>query len=143
MILIIAMIVITCIAVYFLNKREDEEKNSFTTDCLVGLVLLGICLIPGLILFNILEHYNVLEEYKVIPVTSPLLILGFLAVWATWGKSGSGNKTPDKKDDFTAEAIVLAAVLSEDDSSDDSSSSNSSGSSSSSSSSSSDDFFIL
>ncbi len=140
MILIIAITVITCIAAYFLNKRNEEEQ-SFTTDCLIGLVLIGICLVPSLILMSVLEHFSVLEEYKVIPITLPLLTLGFLAVWATWGKSENGNDTDDKKDDFTAEAIILTAVLSENDSSNDSDSSSSSGSSSSSSSS--DDFFIL
>lgn len=143
MILIIAITVITCIAVYFLLKRDNEEKQSFTTECLIGLLLLGICLIPTLILMSVLGLSNALQEYKAVVITMPLLILSFIAVLATHSKSESGSGTDDKKDDFTAEAILLTAVLSENDNSDDSTSSNSSGSSSSSSSSNSDDFFFL
>lgn len=135
----ISIIAITCIASYFLIKR-DEDKQSFTADCLVSVILFGICIVPTFILMGALDHFNVLQEYKVIPITLPILTLGFLAVLATWGKPKNGSTTENKKDDFTAEAIVLTAVLSENDSSDESSSSNSSNSSSSSNS---DDFFFL
>jgi len=141
MLFIIATISITAvagIATYFLTKRNDEEQ-SFTTDCLMGLILLGICTVPTLILMGALDHFNVLEEYKAIPITLPLLILGFLVVWATWGDSKSGSDADDKKDDFVAEAIILTTVLSESENKSDSSN----GSSSSSSSSNSDDFFLL
>jgi uncharacterized membrane protein len=143
MILIIAITVITCIAAYLLIKQEDEKKQFFKTDFLIGILLLGVCAVPSLILMSVFEHFNVLQEYQVIPITLPILTLGFLAVCATWGDSKSGNATDNKKDDFTAETIVLTAVLSENSNSNDSDSSSSSGSSSSSSSSSSNDFFIL
>ena len=142
MILIITITVITFAAGYFLNK-QDEDTQSFSTDCLMGLILFGIMMIPALIVMSVLKHFNIYQEYRVLVIALPLLILGFFAIWATWGDSKSDGGADDKKDDFTSEAIVLTTVLSEDDTSKDSNHSNSSGSSSSSSSSNSDDFFIL
>ena len=138
--LLVVTIVITGIALYFLERIDDEHS---WVDFLTFVLIIGICAIPSLPIMITFDYFNVSKDHYTIPAVLPILIFGFLAVWATWGNPKSSKSTTDKKDDFTTEAIILATLLSENDSSDDSDSSNSSDSSHSSSSSSSDNFFIL
>ena len=138
--LLVVTIVITGIALYFLERLDDEHPR---VDFLTLVLIFGICAIPSLLIMVAFDYFTVSKDHYIIPTVLPILTFGFLAVWATWGNPKSSKNTADKKDNFTAEAIILTTVLSENDSSDDSDSSNSSDSSHSSSSSSPDDFYIL
>ena len=136
MILLIVVIAITCIAGY-LVVRLDEEHPFMNTLLFVSIV--SALIIPSLLLFKAFDYFNI-EGLNIIPATLPLLLMGLLVIWATWGESSSGNGSDDKKDDFVTDAMILTTVLSESESDKDSSNSNSNSSNSSSNS---DDFFIL
>ena len=130
--LLVGTLALTILSIYFFIRLDEDHPLSET---FLFTIFFGVCIIPSLILFSVLEHYDVVQEYKVFPITLPLFLMAGIVLWATHGKTkNSSGDTDEKKDDFTAEAIIMTAVLSDDEP--DSSSSNSSSSSD-------DDFFIL
>lgn len=136
---LIAVVFITLLSIYYLDRLDGKHPLS---DALIFVVFFGVCIIPSLILFLVLEYYEVIQEYKIIPITLPLFLMAATVVWADSSKTKISNTggSVDKKDDLVAEAIILTAVLSDDEKSE---SSNDSSSSSSSNSSNSDDLFFL